>query len=194
MFTGNFISREMKYFHFSVWSISVCIIQPKIKFIVGVISLLSFWQKWNCILRDKVSSKHYPKQIHVKGNICASVYFIKTKLIGFYWMGRFFQTTPKTKFHFISPAMESYANRISFHCVKSVRIQSCSSPHFFRIFSHSELIRRDLPYLSVFSPNAGKFGKNADQNNSEYEHFLRRVYGGFKFHFGSHLNTLEIVL
>ena len=28
-------------------------------------------------------------------------------------------------------------------------------------------------YLSVFSPNAGKCGKNADQNNSEYGHFLR---------------------
>ena len=25
----------------------------------------------------------------------------------------------------------------------------------------------------VFSPNAGKCGKNADQNNSEYGHFLR---------------------
>ena len=28
-------------------------------------------------------------------------------------------------------------------------------------------------YLSVFSPNAGKCGKNADQDNSEYRHFLR---------------------
>ena len=28
-------------------------------------------------------------------------------------------------------------------------------------------------YLSVFSPNAGKCGKNEDQNNSEYGHFLR---------------------
>ena len=32
------------------------------------------------------------------------------------------------------------------------------------------------PYLSVFSPNAGKSGKNADQNNSEYGFLLRRVY------------------
>ena len=31
------------------------------------------------------------------------------------------------------------------------------------------------PYLSVFSPNAGKCGKNADQNNSEYVHFLCSV-------------------
>ena len=27
-----------------------------------------------------------------------------------------------------------------------------------RIFPHSDLIRRDTPYLSVFSPNAGKYG------------------------------------
>ena len=32
-----------------------------------------------------------------------------------------------------------------------------------------------LVYLSVFSPNAGKCGKNADQNNSEYGQFLRSV-------------------
>ena len=29
--------------------------------------------------------------------------------------------------------------------------------------------------LSVFSPNAEKCGKNADQNNSEYGFFLRSV-------------------
>ena len=29
--------------------------------------------------------------------------------------------------------------------------------------------------LSVFSPNAGKCRKNADQNNSEYGNFLRSV-------------------
>ena len=47
-----------------------------------------------------------------------------------------------------------------YHCVKSVRIWSYSGPH-------------STPYLSVFSPNAGKCGKSADQNNSEYELFLR---------------------
>ena len=31
-------------------------------------------------------------------------------------------------------------------------------------------------YLSVFSPNEGKCGKNAEQNNSEYGHFLRSEY------------------
>ena len=52
-----------------------------------------------------------------------------------------------------------------------VHIRSCSGPHFSRIFPHSNWIPRD--YLSVFSPNAGKCGTNADQNNSEYGHFLR---------------------
>ena len=40
------------------------------------------------------------------------------------------------------------------------------------IFSRSDWIRGDTPYLSVFSPNAGKCGKNADQNSSEYGVFL----------------------
>ena len=33
----------------------------------------------------------------------------------------------------------------------------------------------EIPYLSVFSPNAEKSGKNTDQNDSEYGHFLRSV-------------------
>ena len=36
-------------------------------------------------------------------------------------------------------------------------------------------VRFSTEYLSVFSPNAGKSEKNADQNNSEYGLFLRRV-------------------
>ena len=43
-----------------------------------------------------------------------------------------------------------------------VRIWSYSGPHFSCIFLDS-----------VFSPNAGKYGKNTDQNNFEYGHFLR---------------------
>ena len=60
------------------------------------------------------------------------------------------------------------------HGAKGVRIRSYSGPHFSRIFPHSDWIRRDTPYLFVFSPNAGKSGKNADQNNSEYGLFLSR--------------------
>ena len=72
------------------------------------------------------------------------------------------------------------------HCVKRVRIQSYSDPHFSRIFPHLDWIWRDTEYLPVFSRNAGKCGKNADQNNSEYGLFLRSVvlvdeeYGNLK--------------
>ena len=59
--------------------------------------------------------------------------------------------------------------------VKRVLIWSYSGPHFFRIFPHSGWIRKDTAYLSVFSPNVGKFGKKSDQNNSEYGLFLRSV-------------------
>ena len=34
-------------------------------------------------------------------------------------------------------------------------------------------LNSETKYLSVFSPNAGKCGKNADQNNYENGHFLR---------------------
>ena len=61
----------------------------------------------------------------------------------------------------------------AYHCVKRVRIRSYSGPHFSRNFPHSDWIRRDTEYLSVFSPNAGNCEKNADQNNSEYAHILR---------------------
>ena len=49
--------------------------------------------------------------------------------------------------------------------------QRCPNTELFLvlIFPHSDWIRRDASYLSVFSPNAGK----ADQNNSEYGQFLR---------------------
>ena len=113
VFPWDFISGVLRYFHFGVWSISYynCYItQPEMKLIAGVISLRSFWQELNFISRDKMSCKHYPKWNKIKGNI----YFIKTKIIGFYSIGRFSQTTPETKFHFILPAMRSNVNRISF--------------------------------------------------------------------------------
>ena len=55
------------------------------------------------------------------------------------------------------------------HSVKSVRIRCYSGPHFSCILPHSHWIRS----LSVFSPNVTKCEKNADENNIEYEHFLR---------------------
>ena len=52
------------------------------------------------------------------------------------------------------------------HCVKRVRIWSYSGPHFSAFGLNTER-------YSVFSPNAGKCRKYADQNNSEYGLFLR---------------------
>ena len=49
-------------------------------------------------------------------------------------------------------------------------------PYFPRIFMHSDSVQRDTSHLSVFSWNAGKCGKNVDQNNSKYGHFLHSVF------------------
>ena len=59
-------------------------------------------------------------------------------------------------------------------CIKSPYSELFLSA-FSQISSHSDWIRRDTEYLSVFNPNKGKCGKNVDQNNSEYELFLRSV-------------------
>ena len=36
---------------------------------------------------------------------------------------------------------------------------------FFRIFPHSDGMRRDTPYFSVFSPNAGKYRQEKTLKN-----------------------------
>ena len=46
-------------------------VHVRLKLIEVVISLRSFWQKWNIILGDKISSKHYPKQ---NAYACPSTY------------------------------------------------------------------------------------------------------------------------
>ena len=91
-------------------------------------------------------------------------------------------------FRRIRPSFHQY-----FHCIKSARSRSYSGPHFSRIFPHLHSIRRDTEdlsyseYLSVFSPNAGKYGKNVDQNNFEYGHLLRSIC----FHNLSHSIPLQ---
>ena len=58
-------------------------------------------------------------------------------------------------------------------CTKDFRIRSYSGPHFSRIFPHLDWTRRD--HLSVFRPNARKFGKYVDQSCSKYGQFLCNV-------------------
>ena len=58
--------------------------------------------------------------------------------------------------------VKNYGGAVYKHCVKSVRIRSYSGPHFpafgLNAERYSDWIRRDTPYLSVFSPNEGKCG------------------------------------
>ena len=120
----------MKYFYFGVWSISYNYLHDTTRnethcgchFIAVIVT--------NFISCDKILCKHYPKWNYMKGNICACFYFIKTKMIGFHWMGRFFRNT---------------WNEIL--------------PHFAR---NEKYCKQNL------------------------------FYGGLKFHFGSHVNTLLI--
>ena len=48
-----------------------------------------------------------------------------------------------------------YLSFMKNHCVKSVQIRNFSGLYF----SLSDWTRRDNPYLSVFSPNVGKYGQ-----------------------------------
>ena len=59
---------------------------------------------------------------------------------------------------------------------KTQRTVSVFGVILVRIFPAFSRIRTEygeIEYLSVFSPNAGKCGENADQNNAEYRLFLR---------------------
>ena len=54
--------------------------------------------------------------------------------------------------------------------------EKCPNTEFFliRIFPHSDWIRRDNPYLSVFRPNAGKYGPEKTPYLAEFD--AVRVY------------------
>ena len=96
----------------SKWSIFVLVsdqflvtvykIQPEMKLIAGVISLQSFWQKWNSISGDKISSKQHPKWNHMKGNICTCVNKNDWLILN----GPFISDHPGNEIHFISPRNE----------------------------------------------------------------------------------------
>ena len=57
------------------------------------------------------------------------------------------------------------------HCAQQVSVFGVILAHSFPAFPR---IRTEYgQILSIFSPNAGQCKNNADQNNSEYGHFLR---------------------
>ena len=56
--------------------------------------------------------------------------------------------------------------------------KKCPNTEIFlvRIFSHSEWIRRDTSYLSVFSPNAGKYGPEKTPHLDTFQKVLANVF------------------
>ena len=63
-------------------------------------------------------------------------------------------------------------------CVKSVQIRSF---FLFRIFPHSGWIRRYTLYLSVFSPNAGKYGPEKTPYLSTFHAVLSFINAGANY-------------
>ena len=113
-FHEDFISGDMKYFHFGVWSIfywsTVYMLQSQMKLIAGVISLWSFWQKWNFIPGDKKSYKQNPKWNHMEGNIYTNVNKNDWLLLN----GPFILDHSWNEINFIFTVMKSNVNRISY--------------------------------------------------------------------------------
>ena len=72
---------------------------------------------------------------------------------------------------FIATLMNMIVIVISNSLITNTAKKYLYSELFWSVFSHSDWIRRDREYLSVFSPNAGKYGLN----NSEYGHFSQSV-------------------
>ena len=85
-------------------------ILPELKLVPGVISLRSFWEKYNFISGHKISCKQHPKGNQIKGNICACVSKNDWLLLN----RPFISDHPRNEIHFISPTMKSNVNRIPF--------------------------------------------------------------------------------
>ena len=90
--------------------ITIYMIKTEMKLTAGVISLWSFWQKWNLISGEKILCKHYPKWNHMKGNICTGVNKNDWLLLN----GPFISGYHRYEIRFISTAMKSDVNRIYF--------------------------------------------------------------------------------
>ena len=81
------------------------------------------------------------------------------------------------------------------HCVKSVPIQSYSGPHFpaFVLYGEIRSIQSELFGLySNYTEYSVRMRENADQNNSEYDHFSRSVVFLSFFHENVNVGSLSI--
>ena len=81
----------------------------------------------------------------------------------------FWKTATETGYKSFSSALWNHRNSLGTKweriCPswKYILREKCPNTEFFqvRIFPHSDWIRWDTPYLSVFSPNAGKYSQNS---------------------------------
>ena len=101
--------------------------------------------------------------------------FAPAAMLSYICSSSFFVLSYLSNFPSLLISCSNFAILDNDHCLKSVPITSYSGPYFSLIFPHSDWIMRGKGYLSVFSPNAGKCGKNADQNNSEYGLFTQLI-------------------
>ena len=104
---------------------------------------------------------------HIKHNL-HNTYFVIHYTIWFEYgdLTRELQWTLQyVKVLYISP--DWCCTRFDIYCFKSIYLkiltlcEECPNTEFvlIRIFPHSDWMRRDTPYLSVFSPNVGKYGR-----------------------------------
>ena len=104
-----------------------------------------------CYAGKIMVKEHQPTNaIHIP-----AFYYLQDKLGTIFYVGEYQKHLQKSWKHLKYQNMD---------CVKSVRIRSYSGPYF----PHSDWIQR---VRSVY-PYSVRMRKNADQNNSEYGHFL----------------------
>ena len=78
---------------------------------------------------------------------------------------------------------DSWYLTVWFYSVAEALREKCANTEFFlvRIFPHSHWIWRDMEYLSVFSPNAGKYGPEKTTYLDTF-HTVRRIQDLPKIH------------
>ena len=87
----------------------------RLKLIAGLISLQSFWQKWNFIWGDKISCQHYPKW---NAYVCPSKYWVilscsrNETSCEQYLSSRQFEIS--NRYEFISPVMWTYSELLDY--------------------------------------------------------------------------------
>ena len=93
--------------------------------------------------------------------------------------------------HVLIFALKTLSNSDWFVLCSALRKKCPYSELFwYTFFPHLDGIRKDTEYLSVFSPNARKCGKNADQNNSKYGKLLRRGTNSPRYKFSSSIKSV----